>query len=286
VIEKSFLNFLKEKKYLKYLLLFLINFTINTNVFAQRGPQSKDSDSSFSDIFPLVPGYFDTQVAPKNKFTFDMPLMGLFYGITDDLTIGTNSVGVLTSLFSLQPALSFTIRYRFYSSKKISATVTGYTGLMSFPTVSQDLGIWARFGNATLNFAYLLNKNNLLYFNMTAMTFCFQRGSARDTNFSKMDITAKGGGLGYSHFFTDSFGIEMQSLVLPFFQYQNEDVTQIVSFRVSQNKRTQYPFFVGVFGNYKTGPQSVLSFGLWNLDGLTTQSWSVTAPWLGWHVVL
>jgi hypothetical protein len=76
------------------------------------------------------PGMFDANVAAKGSFVLDLPSLSADYGLTENVTIGTNGF-FLGALALGVPAVYVKARYRFLSSEKLASAFTTYTGYLT-----------------------------------------------------------------------------------------------------------------------------------------------------------
>jgi hypothetical protein len=251
---------------------------ITFSAFAQRGENS--SQQNPPPITPLssFAGYFDTGMLPTNRFSFDLPFTGFDYGVTENFTIGTNSVSSIIASLTLQPLLYLKTRYRFFSNKKLSSVLTGYGGYFYFPSQNNYPQNISWFLNFTNNTSYFINKNNILNFHLTALKFSAQTGDPNDKKYLKISLDTIALGVGYQTFFTNDFGIEGQLLYSPYFNLSFDNPSQQSSLNLNTTNNA-IPFFIRILANYKTGEESNLTFGYWNLNNL------VAGPWLGWQVL-
>lgn len=248
------------------------------SAFAQRGGDSIQQSTPPSTPLGFFASYFDTGMVPVNRFTLDLPLTGVDYGVTKDFTLGTNIVSSVLTTITFQPFLYFKARYRFFSNNKVSSVITGYGGYfhLSFQNNSPQSTTWLL--NFTNNTSYFFNNNNILNFHITELKFNTQIGNTSDTKYLKISLDTIAFGLGYQIFFTDSFGLDGQFLYSPYFSFSNENIGEQSSLNLNTTDNS-VPFFVRILMNYKTGKESNLSLGYWNLNNL------VSGPWLGWQVL-
>ena len=217
-------------------------------------------------------------MVPANRFTLDLPLTGVDYGVTDNFTIGSNTVSSVLTTITFQPFLYLKARYRFFSNKNISSVITVYGGYFNSPSQNNNPQMTSWLLNFTNNTSYFFNNNNILTFHLTALDFGAQIADPTDTKYFKLTLNTIAFGLGYQTFFTDSFGIEGQALYAPYFNLTYENPAQQVSLGLNTNKNS-IPFFIRILMNYKTGKESNLSLGYWNFNDM------VAGPWLGWQVL-
>ncbi len=259
-------------------LLCFLTFFITFSAHAQRGSDFIEQTPPVETPLGFFSGYFDTGMVPENRFTFDLPLTGFDYGITDNFTIGTNTASTLVTSFTFNPFLFLKARYRFFSNKSISSVITGYLGYFLIPSSSSTPENTTWLINFTNNTSYFFNSNNILTFHFNTLNFSSQNGDSSDKKYFKLSLNSIAFGLGYQTFFTDRFGIEGQFLYSPYFSISYDDPGQQTSLDFNTNSQS-IPFFVRILLNYKTGKESNLNFGYWNFTNL------VSGPWLGWQVL-
>ena len=258
-------------------LCFFI-WIITLPAFAQRGGDSIQQVPPPTTPLSSFAGYFDTGMVPKNRITLDLPLTGIDYGVSDDFTIGTNSLSSILTTVTIQPFLYLKARYRFFSNKNLSSVITGYGGYFNFASQNNTPQNTTWLLNFTSNTSYFINNNNILNFHVTALKFSTQTGDPNDTKYLKISLDTIAFGAGYQTFFTEDFGIEGQFLYSPYFNLSYDDPSQQASLNLNTTNNS-IPFFIRILANYKTGEESNLSFGYWNLNNL------VSGPWLGWQVL-
>lgn len=100
---------------------------------AQRGltPQKQEQNSNAPSAG--VAGFFDTQTAGENDLVGDLPTFAIDYGLTPNVTIGTNGLALLTLAVGATqasktpfPPLYGKVRYRVFAQDNWSGAVTGY----------------------------------------------------------------------------------------------------------------------------------------------------------------
>ncbi|WGL60118.1 hypothetical protein QEJ31_00685 [Pigmentibacter sp. JX0631] len=256
---------------------FFILF-ISYSAFAQRGKDSIQQSAPTATPLSMFAGYFDTGMVPKNRFTFDLPLTGVDYGVSENFTLGANSaLGVLT-LFTLQPFLYLKARYRFFSNKDISSVITGYASYVYLSPQGNNLKTTLSYYNFTNNTSYFFNSYNILTFHLTALNLNLQSGEPQDLKYYKLSVSTVAFGFGYQLFFNDYIGIEGQFLYAPFFRIGYDDPGQQISLDYTAGSNS-IPYFGRFLMNIKTGKESNLNFGFFNLSDL------IYGPWLGWQVL-
>lgn len=258
-------------------LCFFI-FFITHPIFAQRGKDSNQQTSPTATPLGAFAGYFDSGMVPKERFTLDLPATGVDYGLSENFTVGTNAALVTLTTFTIQPFLYLKARYRFFSNKNLSSVITGYGGYVYLSPQNENLKTTISYYNFTSNTSYNFNPYNVLTFHLTALNFNLQRGDVQDLKYFKLSLDTVAVGLGYQFFFNDTFGLEGQFLYAPFLRISYDDPGQQSSldFTTSSNA---IPYFTRFMVNIKTGKESNLNLGVWNLNDI------IFAPWLGWQVL-
>lgn len=262
----------------QFILFCFFIWIISLPVFAQRGGDSAQQSAAIKTPLSFFAGYFDTGMVPTGSLTFDLPFMGVDYGVSENFTIGTNTLSSALAVFTLSPYLYLKARYRFFSAPTVSSVITGYGGYFNFPSQNNNPQFTAWFLNFTNNTSFFINKNNILNFHLTALKFNAQNGDPTDTKYLKLNLTTLALGLGYQTFFTENFGIEGQFLYSPYFSFSHEDAGQSTTLNLNTTD-TSFPYFARILINYKTGKDSNLNFGYWSLSSL------ISGPWLGWQVL-
>src|ERR1700722_713966 len=132
-----------------------VSFFVQSPAFADRGYVEQTEPV----IPPTLncPGYFDTNVVPKNKFSIDLPLASLNFGASENFTVGLNLPLIFYMTNTWKPAFALDARYRFFSNKKLSSTLSGLGGYFSYEDSSEDIKLY--FVNGTYNNSITLTKN-------------------------------------------------------------------------------------------------------------------------------
>ena len=101
---------------------------------AQRGGDYGSHEATQPTRTSGFPGFFDANVSKVDKFSVDLPLMNVWYGATENFSIGT--VGfLLAPNLGGQPSANLQLRYRLWSRRDAVSTLTAMAGFVSF---SQD----------------------------------------------------------------------------------------------------------------------------------------------------
>ena len=83
------------------------------------------------------PGLFDTEMAARGSLVAEVPWLSLSYGVTDNLTIGTNLWAALPSAWGAPSAL-FMARYHHFSGRRVSSVLTAYAGYADADALAED----------------------------------------------------------------------------------------------------------------------------------------------------
>lgn len=264
---------MKQIKAICFFILF-----ITYPVFAQRGKDSIQQSAPISTPLSFFAGYFDTGMVPKDRYTLDLPLTGFDYGVTENFTIGSNAVMSIFATYALQPFIYLKARYRFFSTKNISSVITGYGSYIYLSPQGNNLKTTISYYNFTNNTSYFFNPHNILTFHLTALSLNLQSGEAQDLKYYKLSVNTIAVGLGYQFFFNETFGFEGQFLYAPYFRISFDDPSQQSSLDYTTGSNS-IPYFARFLVNIKTGNESNLNFGIWNLSDI------LYGPWIGWQVL-
>lgn len=139
------------------------------SAFAQRGESYSDNNAPTTGPSTGVPGFFDTYMAEKGRFVLELPpVVGFYpmptstldYGLTDDLTVGTNTV--VTTLPYLASGYGGAIKLRslIHGSPGAQSTLTYYGAYMQAEQGGKLNS--ASYNVLTSNTTLMLGERNLL----------------------------------------------------------------------------------------------------------------------------
>lgn len=107
---------------------------VTSNIaYAQRGKSVNEEVSNNRTPLHGLPGFFDTELAQRNNFTFEIPTFALDYGATEKLTVGLNAITPLTTALYLSsressgsPVILLKTRYRIFATHGWKSTLTAH----------------------------------------------------------------------------------------------------------------------------------------------------------------
>lgn len=255
-------------------LIILCSFLfISVPIFAERG----DVEQTEPLITPTLnfPGYFDTNVVPKYMVSIDLPLASLNFGATENFTVGLNLPLIFYMADTWMPAFVIDARYRFFSNKKLSSTLSGLGGYFSYDNSSNDIKLY--FVNGTYNNAITLTKHQFLTTQVNAVSIHYQNHK-NTPKFEKTNINLIALALGHNMIFTPNWSVQ-NIFAIPILMNVYEENTSSsgnVSFKHFQN----FPLFYRIFAAWRVSPKNLITFG----GFLVTQSEMgfVILPWIDW----
>ncbi len=104
---------------------------------AQRGAAFVEQAAAPAAPQSGFPGLFDTEMARRGGVVAEVPWLSLSYGVTDNLTVGTNLWAALPSAWGAPSALLMA-RYRHFSSERVSSVLTAYAGYARVDALADD----------------------------------------------------------------------------------------------------------------------------------------------------
>lgn len=208
-------SFLKDKHSGLIALSFaFVSLFVIPAAFAQRGFGYSHQDAPF--IAPLTgyPGFFDANVADKNSFVFDLPTFAADYGVTENLTLGTNAL-LAVPLLAGVPLVYGKARYRFFSEKNMASALTVYSGFLT-GTAKSSKGHTARSTYTVAmisdNTTFYLSERTTLTAFLFAALFYAQVGTPGDLEYTKANFNFSFAGVNFQHWVTDWFGPQIVAL--------------------------------------------------------------------------
>ena len=90
---------------------------LSSDARAQRGADFIAQEEVDQGPRQNFPGIFDTTTLAEGQSLFSLPALGVDYGITDNLSVGSSGLVLLSNL-GLQPTFFLRSRYRFHASRR------------------------------------------------------------------------------------------------------------------------------------------------------------------------
>lgn len=118
-------------------LCALATLTALRSAEAQRGAAFIEQAAAPTSPQSGFPGLFDTEMAARGSVVAEVPWLSLSYGVTDNLTVGTNLWAALPSAWGAPSAL-FMARYRHFAGPRVSSVLTGYAGYADVDALAED----------------------------------------------------------------------------------------------------------------------------------------------------
>ena len=246
--------------FLKTLCLFGAFFLAYPSM-AYRGQNVVQLDRPVGGPSSGMPGYLDAQVVRKGQWVAELPTMSLHYGVTPQLTLGTNLIPLGVVAFTGHPSFALKARYQYFSNSKFASAVSVYGG-----------GFWGD----SLTGGYLLGTHNTTYFFSPYSQLTFHLGGAHasiNQSYGGSDLSppvssrlgsSKSGivtvsGISYQHYFTDFFGLQADLLYLASSKVSILAPGQVGKIGLLEDS---WVFPWRTILNLKTNPHSILSLGL------------------------
>lgn len=184
-----------------------LGLCVASQSFAQRGAKYEGTAHPWEAPSQGFPGYFDTNVVDPGKIVLEfppliygivpMPSMALDYGMSETLTIGTNSlVTTLPWLFGAQ-GVSLKARSLMIGSSEHQSAATVYAGYLS---AQGKTPVSLIYQNATWNHAWRPAEAHTITGHANYLRMSAELGKASQLNRSEISITTLllGGGYGYT----------------------------------------------------------------------------------------
>jgi hypothetical protein len=265
----------------------LVNPFISTLSFAQRGEKyAQNIDSTTPPKSPSngFPGMFDSNVAEKNSFVLDIPLLAADYGVTENVTIGTNGYLVAAAALSA-PVVYLKVRHRFVANSNWVSSNTGYLGYFTNRAGAPTEIIDSYFASASNNTTYYFKPNS--YFNLTTlyMHFSLDQRRRNSMEFSSISMTSLILGPSYQHWFNDWFGLQGLVALSGYQSLEVDSSTLSASLNFGNGGRASGFSMARMLSEFRAGDW-LISAGLVSLftiqasSGSSANSSPVTFPWI------
>lgn len=143
-----------KKLFLQFkIIMIMLSCSVDADSYAQRGKPSPRNELKTKTASDGFSGFFDANMTPKGHLNFDFPTFAVDYGLSPDLTIGSNALNAL-SLSGPAKFLSGKIRYRLFSTEEDSAALTVYAGhLAGLSSTEQAANFFIASVNTTSTFS-------------------------------------------------------------------------------------------------------------------------------------
>lgn len=139
---------------------------VSADARAQRGADFIAQDEIDQGPRANFPGIFDTTTLARGQSLFSLPAMGIDYGVTDNLSVGSNGILLLSNL-GLQPTFFARARYRFHSSERWRSVIDAAAGVAR--TNTEDVTVFGDFVMFGSNVTY--RRSALHSFTGSALAF-------------------------------------------------------------------------------------------------------------------
>lgn len=161
------------------------------------------------------PGAFDTNLADPGSLVLDIPSLSVDYGLTENLTVGTNGWFALPVLVG-SPAIFVKARYRFFSDDSFASAITGYGGFLHSSGEGEDGDVESSNGSLVMlsstNTFYLSPETTLTAF-LWFLQLGFAQGERGDVDYASAKISSTFFGLNLQHWFNDRVGPALLAFV-------------------------------------------------------------------------
>jgi len=225
------------------------------------------------------PGYFDSNVLPGGKVSFNLPFGSLSLGLTKNLTVSLNVPLVFYMVERWTPTFLGEVRYRFFSNTDLSSTLTVYGGYFSYKDSEDDLKI--SFLNATYNNSITLTDSHVITTQVGALAGQYQNQSVETLSFDKKNVNAITFGLGYTYIFNRLWSLETVFAFPLYTHITSEDMNSVGSVEFKHIKN--FPLFFQSHASWKISQDSLLTFGGFFLT--QTDINFIILPWISWTVI-
>lgn len=178
-----------------------------STAYAQRGGGFTLSENPPTTRSSGFPGMFDANVADKGSFVLDLPSLSADYGLTENVTIGTNGLFLGLLAFGL-PSVYFKTRYRFLSSSSFASSFTLYGGYSTNRVGSAaggtqfDVYLVGASSNTTYYFSDRSYLNAFFYYLKVGLNATAED----DLEYQNTSVTTLLAGASYQYWFTKWFG--------------------------------------------------------------------------------
>ncbi len=175
--------------------------------WAQRGEAFATHEQTELHRNSRYPGSFDTGTLEPGQWSLDLPWGSVWYGATDDLTIGTNllAVGIPASLDGR--GLNMTLRYRLWSRATALSTLTVTAGYADIAKEGIDLRYGVLTSSTTLVRPWGVITGSVAVGRVSQADAAYQPSLMTTT----VDTTTGTGlifALSYDRFFTKRLGVQ------------------------------------------------------------------------------
>ena len=252
--------------------------SIQLNAQAQRGLPAPDNETDNKSPSRRIPGFFDTNTAEPKNLVGDLPTFAVDFGLTENLTVGTNALAVLSTLAWASnrgsgnlPPVMFKSRYKALDTMGWTAAFTGYISAVSLNAKQQLSSSTQKqlilFSAASINSAYEYSLGSV-GISLFAGRLSATSGSPSDKTYSKFQRTTQLPAIWWRHTLAESF--EHELLLTTCLSLKGVDLNN--SIRVDTTE--------ACFGDKFTDPALRALFNwrsskswLWTLGGLWIQGW-------------
>ena len=192
--------------HLRGVMLVALTWCTSTNALAQRGATYEGNAHAWDAPSQGFPGYFDTGVAEKGSFVVELPplIYGILpmpstavdYGLTDNMTVGTNAL--LTTvpwLFGAQ-GVSIKARSLLVGTEEHQSTATVYAGYLG---VYGTTRVNAVYENATWNHSWRPSHDHTITGHLNYLRMDAGLGKTSDLNHMSISVTTVLLGIGYGY---------------------------------------------------------------------------------------
>ena len=194
-------------KLFKVFLPGIVSLAIHSTAQAQRGFGYATQQTPAVTPLTGYPGFFDANVAEKNGFVFDLPTFAGDYGVSENITVGSNALLAIPWLSSV-PMFYGKARYRFFSDKQLASALTVYAGFLTEKNKYKDHTSRSTYTAAVVSNTttfYLSDKTTLTGFLFGALLYA-QVGTPGNLEYTKANFNFSFAGLNLQHWVTDWLG--------------------------------------------------------------------------------
>lgn len=240
--------------------------------FAQRGQDYIQQSNSIQTQLDGYPGFFDTEMAPRQTAVIEIPTSSMDFGINENLTVGTNALSALTALQGLKKTLIFgKVRYRIFSDKYLRSTIT-LNSIFSVPFLYKENS--TKVFSLTNNYSFITNENLWYDFsiNFAMLSNESLNKEIHQRYYEKIDAKLVTLTAGFHFFPYTSFGFQSH-MTLPIYLNAMIDSPGL-SLNFQSNNLDPINQFLGlrILADYKINDWSLFSFGALGAFRLGSQS--------------
>lgn len=243
-----------------------------SRAFAQRGGAYTLDGTPPTTPASGFPGMFDSNVADKGSFVLDIPTLSADYGLTENVTIGTNGL-FLGLLVAGLPSVYLKTRYRFLTTESLASSFTVYGGY-STNRVGSAAGKTTFDGyltGASNNTTYYFSERSYLNAFFYYLKLGLNARAEENLEYQNTSITTLLAGASYQYWVTKWFGPQALVALSAYNSIVLDSSTISASASLGRGVGVSGFAFIRVLGEFRLG-RWLLSPGLISFLGMGGQS--------------